>query len=84
MLSWRPALRTSRETVQRLRRIAADLAGRTALVRSPYAAGKVSALLHTPSDDERAIRHVLRRFKRLSRGPIHPANWSRLVSWLRG
>jgi len=35
---------------------------------------EVEALLRQISSDEAAIRRVLRQFRKLARGPLHPAN----------
>jgi glycosyltransferase involved in cell wall biosynthesis len=42
--------------------------------------GEVEALLRSVSADEEAIGNVVRRFRKLARGPLHPANWLRVLS----
>ena len=40
-----------------------------------FKARELEVLLRSISSDERAIRRVIRRFRRLARGSLHPANW---------
>ncbi len=64
-----------RPALARLHAIAVDLLQSNARVmHSSFDPSEVEALLRQISSDETAIRRVIRRFRKLARGPLHPAN----------
>ena len=64
-----------RPALERLHAIAVDLLKAKPMVINIWVnPSEVEALLRQISSDETAIRRVLRRFRKLARGPLHPAN----------
>jgi hypothetical protein len=76
-----PEASPQRPALQRLHAIAASLlAGKPWVVNSGFDPSEVETLLRSLSAHEPAIKRVLRRFRKLARGPLHPANWLRVLS----
>jgi len=64
-----------RPALERLHAIAVDvLNAKPMVINTRVDMSEVEALLRQISSDETAIRRVLRRFRKLARGPLHPAN----------
>ena len=73
-----------RSALERLHAIANELLVSHAwLVNATFDARELEVLLRSISSDERAIRRVIRRFRKLARGPLHPGNWLNAFPWRR-